>query len=118
MTKISADSIVIATTPSDSGRNLLHRRVARLALLIKLEAPDIIIRNERRLIGEAMTSVIASAKSHVQPDTEETSVARNSDSRCCPAYADKNWAFVDDGLAYRPLESRPGNQTGLPKLSL
>ncbi len=42
--------------------SLLQRRTARLAVLIEQDAPDIIIRNERRLVTEAFSQILSAPK--------------------------------------------------------
>ena len=49
-----------------AARNLLIRRIARLSFLIDQDASDIMIRNERRLVDEALTALIADGDSEAQ----------------------------------------------------
>jgi hypothetical protein len=61
-----------------AARDLLVRRIARLAFLIDLGSPEIIIRNELRLVGEALVALLAPEKPDVWPGLLEPSAARKS----------------------------------------
>lgn len=83
-------------------RDLLVRRIARLAFLIDLGSPEIIIRNERRLVGEALIALVTEEKPDVRPELPEPSGARRS-GRNHPRKQPATWsAFHKDAVRSGP----------------
>lgn len=77
-------------------RDLLVRRITRLAFLIELGSPEIIIRNERRLVGEALYTLVAAERSDPWPGLPEPSADRKS-GRNVSRKRPPTWSALQDG---------------------